>query len=420
MMESVEEFSLRAESWLAENIPLRGRGADGGSVSDEDRYAQERMRQRQLFDAGLAGICFPKAYGGQGLDVEFQRAFNAVSVKYDVPVSLNFPTLAICAPTIMDLGTEHQRREHLPAVLRGDEVICQLLSEPGCGSDLAGLRTRGDWDGGRWRITGSKVWSSGAHVSDYGFLLVRTNWDVPKHHGLTMFLLNMRQPGITVRQIRQVNGASHFCEVFFDRAVVEATGVVGDVNDGWAVAKQHLAHERVAMGGGSPYVSGVGPARRSKSGLGALGEMARRTGRQDDPRVREMLGEAHALIAVRDALVTSIGVAMRTGRLPPSAAALLRIQHAATDWRLTDIGIRIAGSAGVVSAAAQDPGLQFGNRFLMRQATSIGGGTTEMALNMISEQLLGMPREPALDKDVPFREVRGSKVAHGESTGSLG
>ena len=178
---------------------------------------------------GFAGICFPREYGGLGLPIEYQKAFDAESRTYEMPMILNTPTFTICCATILDTGSEEQKRQHISAALRGDEVLVQLLSEPSGGSDLAGVITRADRVGDKWVINGAKTWSTSAFAADYGLLLARTNWDVPKHEGLTMFLVPINSLGITLRRIKQVNGSVEFCEEFFDNLELGDDAVVGEV-----------------------------------------------------------------------------------------------------------------------------------------------------------------------------------------------
>src|SRR5262247_3662204 len=230
-----------------------------GQVEDrigDDRREYERGLQRRLWDGGFAGICFPAEYGGLGLTVAHQHAFTDESRPYDMPFHFNIPTLGILAPTLVDFGSHEQKLRHLPAILRGEELWVQFLSEPSGGSDLAGCLTQADRDGDVFVLNGSKIWSSSAHVSDYALCLARTNWDVPKHRGLTMFILQIHQPGITVNQIKMVDGTQEFCEEFFDDAVIPAENVLGEVDDGWTVATRLLFHERASVGGASPYTSG--------------------------------------------------------------------------------------------------------------------------------------------------------------------
>jgi alkylation response protein AidB-like acyl-CoA dehydrogenase len=256
-IESVESFRTRARAWLAENMPRVDDDAPLPPPGDDDHeWVRARELQKLLHAGGFAGICFPVEYGGLGLTPAHQRAFTEESDGYEMPVQLNIPTFSICAATLLDMGSEEQKRERIAAAIRGDEVLCQFLSEPSGGSDLAGLITRAELDGDTWILNGAKTWSTSAYAADWALCLARTNWDVPKHRGLTMFLVPTQAPGLTMNRVRMVNGSREFCEEFFDDVQLPAAAVVGEVNNGWAVASRQLFHERNAVGGGSPYVSG--------------------------------------------------------------------------------------------------------------------------------------------------------------------
>lgn len=406
-IETVEEFRLRARAWLAEHLPRLADRVETSAVEEDDvaEWLRNRELQATLHAGGFAGIAFPPEYGGLGLTVAHQRAFTEESLGYEMPLKFNVPTFAICAPAIMDMGNEEQKREHIPAVLRGEELLVQFLSEPRGGSDLAGVTTRADRDGDGWVLNGAKIWSSGAYAADYALCLARTDWSVPKHRGLTMFLMKVHQPGVTLRRIRQVNGSNEFCEEFFDDVRLPAEAVVGEVNGGWAVASRQLFHERTAMGGGSPYTSGVGPGAPNGGEID-LNELARAVGRFDDPTVRELIGESRANRLVRDQLIRRVSAGIAAGQLETPAASLTRLFYAEVEWRDSDIRLEIAGSAAVTGVGDElGPG-QVGQYSLARQSGSIAGGTTEMARNVISERLLGMPREYAADRDVPFSQVK--------------
>ena len=257
--ESVEEFRSRARSWLAANMPRLDREKAALLERDElPSWLRARELQKTLYDGGFAGICFPREYGGLGLGYDYKKAFDAEAADYETPLLLNVPSFAICCATILDMGSEEQKRAHIRAALSGEEVLVQLLSEPSGGSDLAGVITRADRRDGRWILNGAKTWSTGAFAADYGLLLARTNWDVPKHEGLTMFLARLDSPGITLRRIKQVNGSTEFCEEFFDDLELGDDDVVGEVDKGWDVATRQLHHERRAVGGGSEFASGSG------------------------------------------------------------------------------------------------------------------------------------------------------------------
>jgi alkylation response protein AidB-like acyl-CoA dehydrogenase len=403
--EPVEDFRARARAWLAGNMPAFADRAVGRA--DDARRDVERRLQRRLWDGGFAGICFPAAYGGLGLTVEHQRAFTEESLPYDMPFSLNVPTFGILAATLVDFGTHEQNLRHLPAILRGEELWVQFLSEPSGGSDLAGCLTRADRDGDVFVLNGSKIWSSSAHVSDYAMCLARTNWDVPKHRGLTMFIMKIHQPGVRVEPIRQVDGSAEFCQEFFDDVPIPATDVVGEVDDGWTVATRLLVHERNAVGGGSPYTSGRTIGHRPRGHDATLTDIVRANGLAGDAHARQLLAEAHVGQLVGSQLVERVTRGMAAGKLAPPAGSLLKLFAATELMRRTEIGLELAGGAAAAwPAGSGTVGRRLGEATLGRQGLSLGGGSNEIQRNIISERLLGMPREHAADRDVPYREVR--------------
>ncbi|WP_211366669.1 acyl-CoA dehydrogenase family protein [Pseudonocardia kunmingensis] len=406
----MESFRLRARAWLAENMPK----IDPDYVppppgDDDEEWVKARELQKKLYAGGFAGICFPTEYGGLGLTPPHQEAFTEESLPYQMPLALNVPTFSICAPTIMDMGSEEQKRDRIGAAIRGDEILVQFLSEPSGGSDLAGLITRAERDGDTWVITGAKTWSTSAYAADWALCLARTDWDAPKHRGLTMFLMPTTASGITMNRIRQVNGSTEFCEEFFDNVVLPASAVVGEVNNGWAVASRQLFYERTAVGGGSPYVSGRGDRIATTPRSNPI-EIARATGRTGDPAVREKVGGFLTTQKVQEQLVERVTRAIQGGQLPPPAASFMRLFHAEADWERDDVSVQIAGAMGTTGAAAA-PGMGgvVGVNYLMRQGSSLGGGSTEMSRNIISERVLGMPREFAADRDVPFSQVKRAR-----------
>lgn len=398
-LEDLESFRLRARAWLQHNMPLRKQGQ---TVYGD--WERSRELQRKLYDGGLAGVCFPAEYGGRGLSSDHQRALDEETLKYEMPLALNVPTFGIIAPTLLEFGSQAQKLRYLPPMLRGEEVWVQFLSEPASGSDLASVSTRATRDGDSFILNGSKIWSSGAYAADYAICVVRTNWEVPKHDGITVLIVKIHQPGITVDQIIDTSGGDEFCQEFFDDVRIPVDNVIGDVDAGWPVVRGLLAHERTTVGGASIYVSGR-QASQDRRGRSDLMELAMKTGQSTDPEVRQWVAEDFALAFVQAETSRRIASGIATGRFPPTAGALLRLMSARVAVRRTDIALAIAGS-GAAAWHAGELGGQMGTRFIGRQAAEIGGGTTEMQRNIISERLLQMPREFAADRGVPFNEVR--------------
>jgi len=409
--ESVAAFGSRARAWLAANMPRLDREKAALLERDElPSWLRARELQKVLYDGGFAGICFPREYGGLGLGYEYKKAFDAEAADYETPLLLNVPSFAICCATILDMGSEEQKRAHIRAALSGEEVLVQLLSEPSGGSDLAGVITRADRRDGRWILNGAKTWSTWAFAADYGLCLARTDWNATKHNGLTMFLVPLHHPGITINRITQVNGSTEFCEEFFDDVELGDDAVVGVPGKGWDVASRQLYHERRTMGDGSEYTSGPGIAEAEDVSVDLLA-LVDKTDQHDSERVREMVGRALVHRTVHGQLSEHVFHAVTSGSLPPAGGSIIRLSMAETHDVDTDAANVVAGSAAVV---ADDAGLlDIGRRYLGRQTASIGGGTTEMARNVIGERVLNFPREYAADRGVPFNQVRRNNASEG-------
>ncbi|ADP84947.1 acyl-CoA dehydrogenase family protein [Pseudofrankia inefficax] len=414
-LEPIEDFRLRARDWLRENMPTvpAGGARQMATRSDEEELAEvaeERRLQRLLFDGGFAGICFPKQYGGLGLTPAHAAVFNEEMAGYRYPWRFQVPTMTPCAAVILEFGTHEQKLAHIPAILRGDELWMQFLSEPGSGSDLAGVRTSAVRQGDDWVLNGSKIWTTGAWWSDWGLCLARTNWDVPKHRGLSVFMLPIHQAGIEVSRIEMINGNREFCQEYLTDVVVPDSARVGGVDDGWTVATRWLFYERTfhsspltlhptATAGGQ---AADGPA----AGLMHLAEAA---GRLDDPAARDLIGEAHALSVAMRELDHRVHTTIATGGASDQLASLSRLMHGVAAGRFSAIGFELAGPDAVAASLDDETGQLLGDQgtsYLVRQLMSIAGGTTEMARNAIAERVLGMPRETSLDRGVPFRDVR--------------
>jgi alkylation response protein AidB-like acyl-CoA dehydrogenase len=405
MTETVPQFRKRAAEWLPANMsPLNGE-PQFADRADDATWRHARELQRRLFDGGFAGICYPREYGGLGLDYAYQLAFNDEAENYAMPVVLNIPSLTICGPTLLDTANEDQKRTHIAAALRGDEVLCQLLSEPSGGSDLAGVVTRAERRGDRWRLNGAKTWSSSAFAADFGLCLARTDWDVPKHDGLTMFLVPLDAPGLTLRRIRQVNGSAEFCEEFLDNVELSDAHVIGEVGGGWAVASRQLFHERRAVAKGSEYAN-CGAAESGRGGPIDLVALVAATKQSDDRWARRLAGRALAHRVVEKALGEHVFHGVSSGQMSPASGSMTRLFFAECENLVLDTALALVGDQGVVGTTAFTA---LGEKFLSRQIVSIGGGTTEIARNIIAERVLEFPREHAADRGVPFKDVRRTR-----------
>jgi len=412
-MEDLDSFRQRARAWIRRNLrPVGAVAISLRSGTDEKELAgvaRDREVQRMLFDAGLAGICIPREYGGQGLSPAHQRALNEELAGYEYPVRLQAPTFAPCAAVLLELGTEEHKRRHIPAILKGEEIWAQFLSEPSGGSDVAGGLTTAVRNGDEWVLNGSKIWTTGAWWSDWALCLARTNWDVPKHGGLTVFILPIRQPGIEVHRIEMLNGNREFCQEFLTDVRVPDSDRIGKVDDGWTVGTRWMFHERMLYN--SPYVTIPAGTVRGGADAASMLAIARDAGRLDDPIVRDLVGEARMLEVVGHELQRRLAEGIATRRMPDQSSAIgLAFAGLAAARRMT-IGFEIAGPTGAAWTDGDTRLAGRGTDFLMRQAVCIGGGTTEMARNVIAERVLGMPRERTLDRDVAFRDIPRSRSA---------
>ena len=411
--ETVEDFRLRARAWIRDSLgPIQPWDLDQNCESDEaelEAVARDRALQRKLYDGGFAGICFPKEYGGQGLTPDHNRAFNEELAGHEYPSRFTVPTFSPCAAVILEFGTDEQKARHLPAILKGEEFWAQMLSEPGGGSDVAGATTSAVRDGDDWVINGSKVWTSRAYWHDYGIILARTNWNVPKHQGLTVFLMKLHQPGVEIRRIERLNGESEACEEFMTDVRIPDSARVGEIDGGWTIGQRWMFHER--MGHNSPYVTmPAGMARHGSDGAPPVG-IAAKAGRLDDPAAHELIGESKALEIVTEQLQRRVATGSAAGKGNTDMSSIVRLFRGMASVRQRTIAFELAGAdaAAWTEEEAKDTGAQ-GMEFLMRQVSCIGGGTTEIARNVIAERVLGMPREASGDKGVAFRDVpRGPK-----------
>ncbi len=396
--ESPQEAAFRAEAraWLADAAttePARDILESGGR-NGEGWVALAKPWQAHLADHRWAGITWPKDTGGRGGTATEQAIFTEESARIGLSVNAFAIGVAMAGPTIIAHGTEEQRRRYLAPTLRGDEVWCQLFSEPGAGSDLAGLSTRAVRDGNEWVVNGQKVWTSGADDSDLGILLVRTDLDQPKHRGITYFLVDMHSPGIEVRPLKQMTGASHFSEVFFTDVRIPHDRILGEVNGGWGVAMTTLANERTMMGGGSS-----GPDAAD------LLDLARQLSVTGDAVLRQGLAASYS----RAEIMKYLGFRSRTRAdqgLPPGPESSVRKVFAA--WNLKhngELALAVQGAGGMLVDGDAPAGGRWQQSFLGAPSIRIAGGSDEIQRNVMGERTLGLPAEPRVDKGIPFRDL---------------
>lgn len=399
-MIGVEEFRSTARAWIERNLE---RGPHGQDPHTAEHVAAHRLIQRRLFDGGYAGLTWPVEYGGQGLTAEHERAFAEEAAGFVTPDFgiLSVTTFGSCVPTMLRHATPEFLGRHVPRVLRGEELWCQFFSEPAAGSDLAGVQTRAvRRDGSTWVLDGAKIWSSLAHLADWAMCLARSDWDVPKHRGLTWFGLPCDADGLIVRPIRQISGSSEFCEEFLDGVVVPDAERIGEVDRGWSVMATLLVFER---GAGRP---GAAEAPDEPGPLAPdLVAVARRAGRIDDPGVRRALVDAHVEDYAVHQLKARIAALSRLGKVDAGVAAYGKLALAGAAAARARTALEVGGACAVAwdpgDPGAGDPA----HAFLESKKPAIAGGTEQMQRNGIAERVLGLPRERAVDVDVPFTEV---------------
>ncbi|HEX8007161.1 MAG TPA: acyl-CoA dehydrogenase family protein [Trebonia sp.] len=394
---SVAEFRSRARAWLEANAPRKANVGDADGEPRAAGIAEQKAFQAKLYDAGFAGITWPREYGGQDLTNAEQIAFSQEARDFALPVSAFLIGLGMPGPTILECGTEEQKKRYLPPMLRGEEIWCQLFSEPSAGSDVASLITTAVRDGDGWVLNGQKVWTSGAQYSDFGAVIARTDPTVPKHHGITMFILDMHSPGVTVRPLKVATGAAPFNEVFFDQVRLPAGSVIGEVNKGWSAAVTMLRHERVTIGTSAT-------PRTSPLAYDSLSGLAARLGRDADADLGRRLAELYA----RERAARLFGQLLReeamAGRDPGPRGSIAKLAGAELGMFAAQVagqvlGTEVAGSEdeqiqAVITAIVGAPG------------SSIAGGTNEIQRNIIGERVLGLPKDPGVDRDTPFNQLR--------------
>lgn len=405
----LDDFRQRARRWLADNAPTRT--APPAYTSEEERWQAGRRFQRAQYEAGFSGISWPVAYGGQGLTFQHQLVFNEEAAAYVLPSSVFQITLSILGMTLLDHGSEEQKSSHLPAMLRGEALWVQLLSEPGAGSDLAALLTRATRDGDTFVLRGEKVWSTDAQHSDYAMVLARTDWDVPKHAGLTMFIVPLDAPGVTVLPLRQLTGSEEFCQEFLDDVTVDEHAVLGDLDNGWAVATSLFNHSRTMTAGGGL----AGPTFASSRGgdpdpARDLVIRAVASGTHLDGDVRQLVAEARIDNKVSGWLAQRCVAAMRAGTMNAAGGSLAKHFGVAVTQRRGEIDMALGGVDAVAWLAGDAERQGMSQRYLGSRTASVAGGTSEILRNTIGERLLGLPKEPDADKGVPFSRVRKNEA----------
>jgi alkylation response protein AidB-like acyl-CoA dehydrogenase len=403
----MEAWRAPLREWLASVLPRRSERAEGAAdyavfqniTEEAERELLDKVRayRRQRYDAGYGAIALPAELGGAGLSPRYVVAFTEEEQAFEAPQSTELisVTTGLVGPTMATFGTAEQRAKYGRAFLRSDLLCCQLFSEPGAGSDLAAVATSAVRQDEGWLLDGQKVWSSGARFADYGLLLARTDREVAKQAGLTMFLIPMDAPGVEIRPIRQMSGASSFNEVFLSGVQVGDDMRVGPAGDGWKVANATLGFERTASG----------QAQRRKGGsFEDLLRLATRLGKSGDPVVRQQLADVYVRTQLRAATTERVARAAAAGAPPGPAASIGKLVASANLMRIGEVAAALLGSRIAADTGEQD-GFAWTEHVLGAPGYRLAGGTDEIQRNIIGERVLGLPREPRVDKGVPYSKL---------------
>ncbi len=390
-------FRAKAKSWLAANAQAKRQGLMAGT--QEDRYQQAVDWYQKRYDAGFSCLTWPKEYGGQGLSQMYQVIWNQEVSHYGEPDEYFVIGIGNCGPALMTFASEEQKQTLLPRMARADDIWCQLFSEPGAGSDVAGLSTKAEKSGDEWKINGQKIWTSGAQYSRYGVILTRTDPEVSKYRGLTMFMIDLKQPGVEVKPIKQIDGGSHFNEVFFNDAIIPDNYRLGEVNEGWGAALMVLMNERLANATAAPdgFEDFLNWAKASDvDGVPAT----------QDPIVRDKLATWYTQHAGVEATTFRMITAVAKGGVPGAEGSLGKLVGASMNQDIANFVIQQLDAGGQLIGDESTPlDGHFQSAVLMAAGIRLAGGTDEIMRNIIAEQVLGLPQEPRADKGIPYKDI---------------
>lgn len=386
-----EAFRSFVRRWLQEHLPAGwGTPTYPTFASYDEEVAFLRAWQAKLHGAGLAGILWPKEYGGAGLGVVEQIIFNEEAARAGAPELVNKVGVHNVGPTLIEFGTPQQKERYLPKILSAEEIWCQLFSEPGAGSDLASLRTRAEPDGDGYRLTGQKVWTSYADIARWAICLARTKPDAPRHEGISYFIVDMKQPGITVRPLRQITGSAEFNEVFLDQVYVPRENLIGRENEGWKIAMLTLAHER---GTGYLFKEQVKHKIAIERLLRHLRHKQER-GEAVHPALRQAAIDAYIRVEILRLHNYDTLTRLARGQQPGPDSSLKKEFWNRLSQHLYDTAMAALGPWSQL--AAGDPraidGGHWQHAFLYSRSVTISGGTSEIQLNIVAQRLLGLPR----------------------------
>lgn len=388
------EFRKEARSFLEKHLKLKDANSPR-RPSGEDFLKRAKDWQKTKAEGGFAQITWPKEWGGRGGTAMQQVIWNQEEGKFEAPTGPFAIGLGMCVPTVIAFGSDEHKKRYVKPALMGEEIWCQLFSEPAAGSDVAGVKTRAIKDGDEWVINGQKVWTTGAHFSDYGILLTRTDPKAPKHKGLTMFIVDMKQKGVEAKPIHQASGGREFNEVYFTDVRIPDSDRLGEVGEGWKVAIVTLMNERLAVGG-SP-----GPDWKE------IMDYARDTGSLSDQAFREKLADWYVAAQGYSLTKFRTQTALSRGETPGPENSIGKIITANQLQDICNSAIEMQDHYGIMNDSDTMPSnALFQQSFMWAPGLRIAGGTDEILKNIIAERVLGLPQDVRVDKDVPFEQLK--------------
>ena len=395
------KFRTTCKEWLEKNAKYKDKSSKGDSFANKDLVQEAKVWQKKKYDAGWAMLHWPKEFGGIGASPIERIIWGQEESKFSVPRGIYEIGLGMAGPVMMQYATEEQKARYLPPMAEGKEIWCQLFSEPSAGSDVAGLRTKAEKKGDKWIINGQKVWTSGAHFSDFGILVVRHDPNLPKHKGMTFFFVDMKSPGIDIKPIKQITGGSNFNEVYFNDVEIPDSQRLGDVGDGWKVAITTLMNERLAVGDASG--ADVNEAFKWAKGQDDMGGKL-----IDNMAARESIADWYCEAnGLKNTKLRTMS-ALSKGDTPGPEASITKIVSANKLQAIGNFGIDSADMAGMLVSENNEID-DFQSAWLGAPGLRIAGGTDEILRNIIAERVLGLPEDQRVDKDIPYKDIPSGK-----------
>ena len=389
--EAATDFRQKCVDFMEEHAAGQGRALPG--LDDQKAFLAAAA------GVGLAGVPYAEEFGGGGLTLEHDKIWREVQGNYRMMAGEFIISHGMCLPMVNEYGTDEQKKMYMPDMISGKTMWCQMFSEPGAGSDVASLQSKCELDGDEWILNGQKVWTTLAHKSQYGIVVARTDPEQVKHAGISMFILDMAAPGVEIRPIHQIDGGSHFNEVFFSDVRIPKDHLLGEYNAGWKLATAMLMYERVAIGS-------AGSGKINQPTYKLLKSAAEETGKINDPVVRDQLMQIYSMETTKAMVAMRNKAEQKAGKTPGPGGSLGKLLGSNIAWKMREVALEMAGPSSIAWEPDAANGAERQRIFLNSFQSSIAGGTDEIQRNIIGDRVLGLPREPSVEKGVPFKDLK--------------